>query len=92
MMLMQRVLVAGMVAVFVDCPLADARQRADALRRVIADTVWEDLGAGLTVTIRIGLCDDTALGSMEEMLKCADAMLYQAKERGRNRVEWASPG
>lgn len=79
------------VAVFTECTLAQARERCEALRRAIADGPWEAIAPGLQVTLSIGLCADTSLGSPAAMLDAADRQLYRAKEGGRDRVEPAAP-
>jgi diguanylate cyclase (GGDEF)-like protein len=50
-------------------------------------------GQSIEATISIGLASfDPKMKSPEELIAAADAALYRAKERGRNRVEWgASP-
>ena len=47
---------------------------------------WSRLGAGLKVTVSIGVAAGDADGPLEELLARADAQLYQAKAAGRNRV------
>jgi PleD family two-component response regulator len=37
----------------------------------------------------MGLCNNTALGDMESMLRAADEALYAAKGAGRNQVRVA---
>jgi diguanylate cyclase (GGDEF)-like protein len=43
------------------------------------------------MTISVGVCDVTQVQDMEHWFKLADAALYQAKRKGRNRVEVAVP-
>lgn len=68
---------------------ADVTQAAlvadDIRRRVEAATLLP----GQPVTISIGLCAQRAGQSADEWIKLADTALYQAKQRGRNRVEIA---
>jgi diguanylate cyclase (GGDEF)-like protein len=46
-------------------------------------------GQSIEATISIGLASfDPKMKSPEELIAAADAALYRAKERGRNRVEW----
>jgi len=75
------------VAAFTESTLPQARQRCEALRRAVAAGPWEAIAPGLQVTLSIGLCDDTGLGSPAAMLDAADRQLYRAKEGGRDRVE-----
>lgn len=78
------------VAVFTESTLAQARKRCEALRRAVAAGPWEAIAPGLQVTLSIGLCADTGLGSPAAMLDAADRQLYRAKEGGRDRVEPAA--
>lgn len=52
-----------------------------------------DNGAPLTVTASFGLCSNEEAPdmTMEDILRAADEALYLAKDRGRNRLEMASP-
>lgn len=74
------------VAAYSECDLAGAYGHCEALRRIIEAHPWQEVAPGLQVTVSIGLCDDTGLGSVEKMLDAADARLYEAKRAGRNRV------
>ncbi len=70
-------------------PLPRAVAVAERLRLAIADTPLELEGGKLSVTVSIGV---TIFGrnsrlTAESLIKEADALLYQAKEGGRNRVE-----
>ena len=47
---------------------------------------WDTLHADLRITISIGVCADTHLKNMGEMVSAADKLLYKAKQAGRNRV------
>ncbi|WP_436530651.1 diguanylate cyclase [Actinoplanes sp. HUAS TT8] len=63
--------------------LADARATCDLLRARVATYPWEQIAAGLSVTISFGVAEaagpDLGLG-------LADQRLYEAKRAGRNRV------
>ena len=59
----------------------------DDLRDYISRT---DIDIGeeiIRVTVSIGLCMDQ-MGSLEEMINQSDKMLYDAKNKGRNRVSF----
>ncbi|MFA6900750.1 MAG: diguanylate cyclase [Desulfurivibrionaceae bacterium] len=58
----------------------------DLLRKTVEETPV-DIGGGqkIPVTISIGVCLSLQ-GSLEKMMGCADAKLYEAKKGGRNRI------
>lgn len=56
------------------------------LRRCVQDFDWASIGAGLEVTVSIGLAGDTCPADLSAVLARADARLYAAKAAGRNRV------
>lgn len=66
-----------------------ATDRLEALRRTVRAYPWGDLTGTLPVTVSIGA---TSAGAWDaptpaELLGRADALLYQAKRRGRDRLE-----
>lgn len=61
----------------------------DKLRTLIEAFPWHEVHPGLKVTMSMGVYADIAVGSAETMLQKADALLYRAKESGRNRVCFA---
>jgi len=64
---------------------------AQRLRKNLEDHrfVWE--GTAIPVTVSVGVATSLSAGvrSQDSLLSTADAMLYRAKESGRNRVEMA---
>jgi len=58
----------------------------DRLRSIIADLDWSALSPGLKVTISAGIATLAANENPDAVLARADAALYSAKERGRNRI------
>ncbi len=54
------------------------------IREIIETEDWSVIHTDLRVTISLGWCDDTSLGSHEKMLDAADRALYGAKNAGRN--------
>jgi diguanylate cyclase (GGDEF)-like protein len=75
------------------CPLAEGLERAEAIRAALEGLAVAVPDSGtLRLTISIGV---TALASGGEdpssLLGRADHALYNAKNRGRNRVEWLGP-
>lgn len=71
-----------------DTPLKAAREVCERLREAVSATPFElDEGHEEKVTISIGYSDFAAdMDSMSELLKRADAFLYEAKSAGRNRI------
>jgi diguanylate cyclase (GGDEF)-like protein len=73
--------------VLVDTPLNVAQDVCERLRAAVEAHPWDEVAAGLRVTISLGLCetrgDDTPLQLMER----ADAALYEAKRLGRNQLQ-----
>jgi len=61
----------------------------DKLRTLIEAFPWHEVHPDLKVTMSMGVYADIAAGSAETMLQKADALLYRAKETGRNRVCFA---
>ncbi len=62
----------------------EARQLAEKLRRLVAETPIEDVG---TVTGSFGVAQRRPLESAESWFRRVDGALYRAKQAGRNRVE-----
>ena len=63
-----------------------ASERAEALRRTLADQAIHAGGARLHVTASIGLSPAAYTGTLDERLTAADRALYRAKQQGRNCV------
>jgi diguanylate cyclase (GGDEF)-like protein len=61
-----------------------ARNVAEKLRRVIAEYTFDEIGK---LTVSFGVTEFEAEDDKGSLMKRVDAALYQAKERGRNRVE-----
>jgi diguanylate cyclase (GGDEF)-like protein len=69
-----------------------ARVAAERMRRAIADTAYPcPEGEPLRVTASIGAASADAPWKIEALVAAADAAMYAAKARGRNRVEVMSP-
>ena len=71
-----------------DTKLEDARNIAERLRRLIAETPIEtDIGPiRTTISIGIAIKEKTAAISIDQLLSRADRAMYRAKQAGRNRV------
>lgn len=69
-----------------------ARLVGERLRKAMADEPFATTAGPLEVTISIGVAQlEGEEQRLEGVLKRADEALYQAKKRGRNRVEMAEP-
>lgn len=68
---------------------ADARQVAERLRTAVQQLRFDDLHAGVQVTVSIGLAQAEAHCTLPALLHRADTALYRAKRLGRNRIEAA---
>ena len=69
-------------------------KQADRLRLAIAESPVDGPGCQIPITISIGVTayrDSESTGS-HLLIQAADAAMYRAKERGRNRVEGSTPG
>lgn len=65
----------------------EALEVAERLRQVVAEHPVEVEGFAIPVTISLGLATQRGLEqSLDELLNHADDALYQAKQRGKNRV------
>ncbi|WP_229219959.1 GGDEF domain-containing protein [Rugamonas fusca] len=69
--------------------LPQAAALCDKLRHLIEGFPWHEVQPGLKVTMSMGVYADLAAGTAEAMLQQADALLYRAKESGRNQVCFA---
>jgi diguanylate cyclase (GGDEF)-like protein len=74
------------VVVFVDDDVASAIDVCERLRALVHAHPWEQVQAGLTVTVSIGVAGLEPGEAVSRCVERADAMLYAAKKSGRNRV------
>jgi diguanylate cyclase (GGDEF)-like protein/PAS domain S-box-containing protein len=75
-----------------DCDVRQALEVAESLRREVKDLRlhWED--KNFRISLSIGLVAITPQsGSLDEVLRAADAACYVAKDQGRNRVHLYQP-
>jgi len=75
------------------CDLPNALLRANELREIIAKTPVVCSGEERLITMSMGVAVSACEGKneVEMLLNQADAGLYKAKEKGRNRIEHFSP-
>jgi two-component system cell cycle response regulator len=78
--------------ILTDCGAAQVRSRAEEICAEVARHPVPTPAGAIAVTISAGVAIGSAGGSAHrcEVLKNADAALYEAKRRGRNRVELAA--
>ena len=74
------------VVVLADHTSADAQLTCDRIRRSVNDMSWPELSPDLRVTVSMGLAGTTDGRTADELWAAADALLYQAKRAGKNRV------
>jgi two-component system, cell cycle response regulator len=72
-----------------NCDLLDAIERANELRVTIASRAVISRGVEEEITMSMGVAASECAGrkDVEKLLNRADKALYEAKEKGRNRVE-----
>lgn len=79
------------LAILPDCCLDCAFERADRLRKLIAERPFETKEAVVPVTMSVGVTASLqkGAGDLNALLKAADKALYTAKAGGRNQVRKA---
>jgi diguanylate cyclase (GGDEF)-like protein len=70
---------------------AGAAGVAERSRRRLAETSVAIDGVAVRVTASMGVASGVGAGTLDELLRRADAALYRAKDAGRDRVEVAPP-
>jgi diguanylate cyclase (GGDEF)-like protein len=74
------------MAILVEATLDEAEHVAERVRTAISEFNWEQLAAGLQITVSVGVA---ALGEASDangLVNLADSRLYLAKSGGKNRV------
>jgi diguanylate cyclase (GGDEF)-like protein len=76
-----------------NCDLPNTMLRANELRKIVAGTPVQCSGVERLITMSMGVAVSACDGKneLEALLNQADAGLYAAKEKGRNRVEHFTP-
>jgi diguanylate cyclase (GGDEF)-like protein len=69
-----------------DASAEGAAGLAERLRSAVESTRFSDIDSSLVVTISLGVASSENFTSFEKLMQRADALLYEAKEGGRNRV------
>ena len=64
----------------------DAEKVAEKLRRTIAESCVINDEEQIAITISAGVAEHQRESSMDDLIRAADEALYEAKEKGRNRV------
>jgi diguanylate cyclase (GGDEF)-like protein len=65
---------------------SEATAVCERIRASVENFPWSKIAPNLQVTISMGISDDLHVPLHERMLSAADALLYTAKNSGRNRV------
>ena len=71
----------------VEAPSSGAAGACEKIRRSVEDHSWDEVAAGLRVTVSLGYAVLTPeMRTAEALVHAADAALYRAKDAGRNCV------
>jgi diguanylate cyclase (GGDEF)-like protein len=74
-----------------DADITLAKQVAERVREALADNKVSYRGHDISVTASLGVAQWDGKSDLDELFYHADKALYQAKEKGRNRVEVVPP-
>ena len=77
------------VIVLPGCRLPDAVVRAEEIQRTLSNQNIAGAAAPFSISVSMGVACAGGMPAMEQLLRQADIALYQAKKKGRNRVEVA---
>ena len=68
--------------------LSGAMKLAERIRETIQNHIFDFNGKKINVTVSIGITSVGVNDSYESLISRADEALYEAKEKGRNRIEY----
>ena len=74
------------VIIFPETTAENSAVICNRLQTQIASYAWDTIKPNLKVTVSIGICQDTTLGSGEAMISQADSALYEVKRNGKNHI------
>ncbi|WP_181952641.1 ligand-binding sensor domain-containing diguanylate cyclase [Vulcaniibacterium gelatinicum] len=74
-------------ALFPDTPIAQARAACERVRQAVEAMDCDGFAPGWRMTVSGGVAERTGLAHHEKLVSRADALLYEAKRAGRNRIE-----
>jgi diguanylate cyclase (GGDEF)-like protein len=77
------------VMTFTNVPHEDVRASIERIRLIAESTTVRHNGAALRCTVSIGAAPYAPGGSIETLFEEADAALYRAKAKGRNRAAFS---
>ncbi|HYD59314.1 MAG TPA: GGDEF domain-containing protein [Noviherbaspirillum sp.] len=77
------------VILFVDADVIEAETALERVRKMVESHDWEQIAAGLRVTVSVGFAAWHSAKPVATILSQADRALYLAKNGGRNRVVFA---
>lgn len=69
------------------CNPCMTRERAEQVRLMVAEEAQNTPAGKVSITVSMGVASVAGESTCEEVLRAADAALYEAKRKGRNRVE-----
>ena len=78
------------LVVLADVDAADALRVLQRLKQAIDDAAWDDVCAGLAVTLSIGAAAHARQATLATTIAAADRALYTAKAQGRDRIVLAT--
>ena len=76
------------VIVLPNTKLSGAMKLAERIRETIQNHTFDFNGKKINVTVSIGITSVGVNDSYESLISRADEALYEAKEKGRNRIEY----